>query len=138
MQVLWANGPGRTGGLCASKWHPPQADGAKEDFDPVLNDATWLHSLRLHKYTPNFEGMSWKGLVLMDEQALEAQGVAALGARKKMLKTFEVVRKKMVIDSKRDFRTSTICMEADSADNPTQASEKNTTLYDCHVQHVRR
>ncbi|KAH8984724.1 hypothetical protein EDB92DRAFT_2092079 [Lactarius akahatsu] len=37
-------------------------------------------------------------MVVMDEQALEAQGVAALGARRKMLKTFEVVRKKMGID----------------------------------------
>ena len=37
-------------------------------------------------------------MVLMDEQALEAQGVAALGARRKMLKTFEVVRRKMGID----------------------------------------
>ena len=34
----------------------------------------------------------------MDEQALEAQGVAALGARRKMLKTVEVVRRKMGID----------------------------------------
>jgi hypothetical protein len=38
-------------------------------------------------------GMSWKGMVVMDEQALEAQG-----ARRKMLKTFEVVRRKMGID----------------------------------------
>jgi len=37
-------------------------------------------------------------MVMMDEQALEAQGVAALGARRKMLKTFEVVRRKMGID----------------------------------------
>jgi len=37
-------------------------------------------------------------MVVMDEAALEAQGVAALGARRKMLKTFEVVRKKMGID----------------------------------------
>ena len=72
----------------------------EEDFDPaVLNDvAGWLRSLRLHKYKPNFEGMSWKEMVLMDEQALGAQGVAALGARRKMLKTFEVVRRKMGID----------------------------------------
>ena len=34
----------------------------------------------------------------MDEQALEAQGIAALVARRKMLKTFEVVRRKMGID----------------------------------------
>ena len=72
----------------------------EEDFDPaVLHDvAGWLRTLRLHKYTPNFEGMTWKEMVVMDEQALEAQGVAALGARRKMLKTFEVVRRKMGID----------------------------------------
>ena len=65
----------------------------------MLNDvAGWLRTLRLHKYTPNFEGMTWKEMVVMDEQALEAQGVAALGARRMMLKTFEVVRKKMGID----------------------------------------
>jgi hypothetical protein len=28
------------------------------------------HTLRLHKYTPNFESMSWKDMVVMDEQAL--------------------------------------------------------------------
>lgn len=72
----------------------------EEDVDPkVLEDVpAWLRSLRLHKYTPNFEGMNWRDMVLMDEAALEAKGVAALGARRKMLKTFEVVRKKMGID----------------------------------------
>jgi hypothetical protein len=75
--------------------HHPQGTAKKDedDFDPVvLNDvAGWLRTLRLHKYTPNFEGMSWKDMVVMD-----AQGVA--GARRKMLKTFEVVRRKMGID----------------------------------------
>ena len=96
-------GPGRGGPEAV---HEPSANGqsssaagnngggAKKDenFDPaVLNNiATWLRSLRLHKYTPNFEGMSWKEMVLMDEQALEAQGVADLGTRRKMLKTFEL------------------------------------------------
>jgi len=72
----------------------------EDDFDPaVLHDVPgWLRTLRLHKYTPNFEGMTWKDMVVMDETALEAQGVAALGARRKMLKTFEIVRKKMGID----------------------------------------
>ena len=37
-------------------------------------------------------------MVLIDEKALEAQGVAALGARRKMPKTSEVIRKKMGID----------------------------------------
>ncbi|TFY58245.1 hypothetical protein EVJ58_g6540 [Rhodofomes roseus] len=73
----------------------------EEDVDPkVLEDVpAWLRSLRLHKYTPNFEGMYWKDMVLMDEAALEAKGVAALGARRKMLKTFEVVRKKMAMEA---------------------------------------
>ncbi|KDR82430.1 hypothetical protein GALMADRAFT_220432 [Galerina marginata CBS 339.88] len=72
----------------------------EEDVDPaLLNDvAGWLRSLRLHKYTPNFEGSKWQDMVLMDEAALEAKGVAALGARRKMLKTFELVRKKMGIE----------------------------------------
>jgi hypothetical protein len=35
----------------------------------------------------------------MDEAALEAKGVAALGARRKMLKTFEAVRAKMGIEA---------------------------------------
>jgi hypothetical protein len=72
----------------------------EEDVDPaLLNDIpAWLRSLRLHKYTPNFENCSWKEMVMMDEAALEAKGVAALGARRKMLKTFEAVRKKMGIE----------------------------------------
>ncbi|KAH9020224.1 hypothetical protein EDB85DRAFT_2005486, partial [Lactarius pseudohatsudake] len=95
--------PGLGGGSASGKGGSAGNGGAKkdeEDFEPsVLNDvAGWLRTLRLHKYTPNFEGMTWKEMVMMDEQALEAQGVAALGARRKMLKTFEVVRKKMGID----------------------------------------
>ncbi|KAL0960907.1 hypothetical protein HGRIS_005916 [Hohenbuehelia grisea] len=71
-----------------------------EDVDPaVLEDIpAWLRSLRLHKYTPNFENMNWRDMVIMDEAQLEAKGVAALGARRKMLKTFELVRKKMGIE----------------------------------------
>ncbi|KOS14713.1 rna-binding protein involved in translatio [Malassezia pachydermatis] len=61
----------------------------------ILNDVpSWLRHLRLHKYTPNFEGCNWREMVMMDDQALEEKGVAALGARRKMLKTFEAVRMK--------------------------------------------
>ncbi|KAF8129115.1 hypothetical protein K438DRAFT_1695665 [Mycena galopus ATCC 62051] len=78
------------------------AGGAKgeEEVDPALltDIPAWLRSLRLHKYTPNFEGMRWQDMVVMDEAALEGKGVAALGARRKMLKTFELVRKKMGIE----------------------------------------
>ncbi|KAJ6477146.1 hypothetical protein C8R47DRAFT_1020587 [Mycena vitilis] len=72
----------------------------EEDVDPALltDIPAWLRSLRLHKYTPNFEHMRWQDMVVMDEAALEGKGVAALGARRKMLKTFELVRKKMGIE----------------------------------------
>ena len=51
----------------------------------------------MHKYTPNFEGMNWRDMVALDEAQLEEKGVATLGARRKMLKTFKIVRKKMGI-----------------------------------------
>ncbi|KAJ3997935.1 hypothetical protein F5050DRAFT_1748260 [Lentinula boryana] len=84
--------PGSTAGGATPK--------GEEDVDPqVLTDVpAWLRSLRLHKYTPNFEGMKWQDMVVLDEAQLEAKGVAALGARRKMLKTFELVRKKMGIE----------------------------------------
>ncbi len=92
--------PGLGGGDAVIKVGAAGNGGAKkdeEDFDLAVL-AGWLRTLRLHKYTPNFEGMTWKEMVVMDEQALEAQGVAALGVRRKMLKPFEVVHRKMGID----------------------------------------
>jgi hypothetical protein len=79
---------------------PDSAGVKEEDVDPALlsDIPAWLRSLRLHKYTPNFEGMKWDDMVMMDEAALEGKGVAALGARRKMMKTFEAVRKKMGIE----------------------------------------
>lgn len=46
----------------------------------------WLRSLRLHKYTDNLKDMDWQDLVKLDDAGLEARGVNALGARRKMLK----------------------------------------------------
>ena len=95
---------GRSPGLKSASSVGSRNDGgtpkAEDDVDPALlaDIPAWLRSLRLHKYTPNFENCKWQDMVMMDEAALEAKGVAALGARRKMLKTFEVVRKKMGID----------------------------------------
>ncbi|KAG6812502.1 hypothetical protein H0H92_002501 [Tricholoma furcatifolium] len=95
---------GRSPGLKSASSVGSRADGGtpkgEEDVDPaLLNDIpAWLRSLRLHKYTPNFENAKWQDMVMMDDAALEAKGVAALGARRKMLKTFELVRKKMGMD----------------------------------------
>ncbi|KAF8333571.1 uncharacterized protein EI90DRAFT_2971042 [Cantharellus anzutake] len=72
-------------------------EGKDDEINPeLLTDVpAWLRSLRLHKYTPNFEGMTWKEMVMLDESELEAKGVAALGARRKLLKTFDAVKVKM-------------------------------------------
>lgn len=60
----------------------------------LLNDIpAWLRTLRLHKYTPNFDGSStWKEMIMMTNTDLENKGVAALGARRKLLKVFENIR----------------------------------------------
>ena len=66
----------------------------EDPTDPsLLQDIpSWLRSLRLHKYTDNLKDMNWTELVELDEKALEARGVNALGARRKMLKVFEQVK----------------------------------------------
>ncbi|PWZ00295.1 hypothetical protein BCV70DRAFT_231906 [Testicularia cyperi] len=90
-------GSGGAGGATGAGAGAGAAAGGEEEVADlsVLNDvAAWLRQLRLHKYTPNFEHSSWKEMVVMDDKALEDKGVAALGARRKMLKTFEAVRKK--------------------------------------------
>jgi hypothetical protein len=69
----------------------------EEDFDPeMLNDIPgWLRGLRLHKYTQCFDGLSWQEMVVLSDEELEQKGVAALGARRRLLRTFEHVRKRM-------------------------------------------
>jgi hypothetical protein len=61
------------------------------DFALLEDIAAWFRSMRLHKYTPLFETMTWRELVKLDDQQLSDKGVAALGARRKMLKVFEAV-----------------------------------------------
>ncbi|KAK3708155.1 Flap-structured DNA-binding and RNA-binding protein [Vermiconidia calcicola] len=59
----------------------------------LLNDVPgWLRTLRLHKYTDNLKDMRWQDLVVLDDEGLERKGVAAKGARSKLLKVFEQVR----------------------------------------------
>jgi hypothetical protein len=102
--------PARTPMASSRSGAPPSAGapggGKEEEEVPPLNvledTAAWLRYLRLHKYTPNFEGSKWRDMVLMDDAALEAKGVAALGARRKLLKTFELVRAKYGIKTPGD------------------------------------
>ncbi len=73
----------------------------EEDIDPeLLEDVpAWLKSLRLHKYTACFENMTWRQMVDLDEPSMEKMGVVALGARRRLTKTFEAVKLKMGIPS---------------------------------------
>ncbi|GAA5796617.1 hypothetical protein EDC94DRAFT_622036 [Helicostylum pulchrum] len=75
---------------------PPTTINENKDDDidmELLKDVTaWFRSLRLHKYNSVFEHMRWQDIIKLDDQALQAKGVAALGARRKMLKVFENVR----------------------------------------------
>ncbi|KAK1225280.1 Flap-structured DNA-binding and RNA-binding protein [Marasmius sp. AFHP31] len=69
----------------------------EDDVDPeLLKDIpAWLKTLRLHKYTECFAGMTWQEIVVLDEDQLEKMGVTALGARKRLTKNFEGVKRKM-------------------------------------------
>ncbi|KAK3055776.1 Flap-structured DNA-binding and RNA-binding protein [Extremus antarcticus] len=69
---------------------------SKPPEDPLdlklLNDVpSWLRTLRLHKYTDQLKDMRWQDLVALDDEGLENKGVAAKGARSKLLKVFEQV-----------------------------------------------
>jgi len=56
------------------------------DMTLLQDIPSWLRSLRLHKYTDNLKDLKWTELVELDDQGLENRGVAAVGARRKMLK----------------------------------------------------
>ena len=89
-----------------------------EDFEPeMLKDIpAWLRTLRLHKYTACFDGLPWQEMVILDDAALESRGIVALGARRRLLRTFEHVRKVME-------------MEGPSSATPTTSSIASSTLH---------
>ncbi|TIC10574.1 hypothetical protein E3Q15_03012 [Wallemia mellicola] len=90
----------------------------------VLNDvATWLRVLRLHKYTTNFQDSNWKEMVAMSGNDLEARGVAAVGARRKMLKEFEKVREKYDIPATPE-QEAEMKEEKEKAANPTASGNE--------------
>ncbi|KAI8991017.1 hypothetical protein BDF20DRAFT_842237 [Mycotypha africana] len=62
------------------------------NLDLVKDVPAWLRSMRLHKYNPIFEKMRWQDIIQLDDEALKTKGVAALGARRKMLKVFDQVK----------------------------------------------
>ncbi|KAI8364192.1 hypothetical protein BD560DRAFT_403264 [Blakeslea trispora] len=62
------------------------------DMDLLKDVPAWLRSLRLHKYNSIFSEHTWQEIVKMSDEELLAKGVAALGARRKMLKVFENIK----------------------------------------------
>jgi hypothetical protein len=84
----------------------------EEDFNPeMLKDIpAWLRSLRLHKYTSCFDGLTWEQIVVLDDATLEAKGVAALGARRRLLRTFDHVRKRMGMEEPNSATPTTTVM----------------------------
>lgn len=58
------------------------------------NIPAWLKLLRLHKYTDCLKDIPWRELIEYDDAQLESKGVKALGARTKLLKTFDAVKKR--------------------------------------------
>ncbi|RKO99752.1 hypothetical protein CXG81DRAFT_7980, partial [Caulochytrium protostelioides] len=52
---------------------------------------SWLRSLRLHKYAPVLSACSWLELISFTDDDLKRKGVMASGARRKMLKCFDLV-----------------------------------------------
>lgn len=95
-----------------------------EDFKPEMLDDIpgWLRGLRLHKYTSCFDGMPWQEMVVLDDAGLEAKGVAALGARRRLLRTFEQVRKEMGMEdpnSATPTTSSAILVPKPAVEQPT-------------------
>jgi len=83
--------------------------------ESLLNDIpAWFHVLRLHKYTPVVTGKPWREIVVMNGAQLEKLGISALGARRKLLKHFVVVRDKFGIPHPEGFEAE--ASEADHAE----------------------
>ncbi|GAA5943305.1 Vts1p [Sporobolomyces koalae] len=95
------------------------------DFALLGDTPSWLRSLRLHKYTSNFEGIGWKEMVRMSDADLEKRGVSALGARRKLVKVFETVRSKTGIA---EDPTSSTAPAMDPTSSTDSTSPKEDTV----------
>lgn len=62
--------------------------------DPKLlnNIPIWLKTLRLHKYSDILSDLRWEKLIYLEDDDLLNRGVMALGARRKLLKAFNIVK----------------------------------------------
>lgn len=62
------------------------------NIELLNNIPAWLKLLRLHKYTDCLKDIHWKELIELNDEQLEEKGVKALGARRKLLKAFDVIK----------------------------------------------
>lgn len=67
----------------------------KVNFEILQDVPAWLRTLRLHKYTNLFDGMVWQDIIQLSDEDLCQKGISALGARRKMLKHFELVKQEL-------------------------------------------
>jgi len=120
----------QSAGLNSSGLDTPNSSGSPriEDFSPeMLNDIPgWLRSLRLHKYTACFDGLPWQEMVALDDSALESRGIVALGARRRLLRTFEHVRKVMGMESPNSATPTTSSLVPESLPNGSEESQSKT------------
>ncbi|KAI0224070.1 Flap-structured DNA-binding and RNA-binding protein, partial [Massospora cicadina] len=73
-------------------WTSPSSKARRTHPPNRLDVPAWLRSLRLHKYTAVFEGMGWRDIIQLTDAELVNMGISALGARRKMLKQFELIK----------------------------------------------
>ncbi|KAI3643972.1 hypothetical protein MP228_010136 [Amoeboaphelidium protococcarum] len=69
------------------------------DFELLKDVPAWLRSLRLHKYTNlfassnrNMKQWHWREMIELSDEQLEQMGIGALGARRKLLRVFEMIK----------------------------------------------
>jgi hypothetical protein len=98
----------------------------KEGFDAeMLKDIPgWLRSLRLHKYTSAFDGLTWEQMVVLDDATLKARGVATLGARRRLLKTFDHVRTSMGMEEPSSATPTTSAIPIGAASRTASEAEQ--------------
>lgn len=83
---------GNNGNLMQSPKSPSLNAMELTDLKTLQDLPVWLKNLRLHKYTKILEVYNWKELIYFDDNKLESVGVSAMGARRKLLKAFDIVK----------------------------------------------
>ncbi|KAL3233702.1 RNA-binding protein VTS1 [Nakaseomyces bracarensis] len=89
-----SNGPNANSGNTSATSSSNSSMTPKSLTDPKLlnNIPIWLKTLRLHKYSDILSDLRWEKLIYLEDGDLLNRGVMALGARRKLLKAFNIVK----------------------------------------------